>query len=245
MTSALRRGLLVPTVFAVIGFVVLTGLGVWQLERKVWKEDLLATLAARLAAPPSPLPPSSAWASLDRKDDEFRRVTFHAEFRPEQAALVYATPSALRPDVRGTGFWVFAPARLADRSVVVNRGFVPESRKNAGSDPAPSGVVEITGILRWPESPSLFAPAGDLRQNVWFIRDHAAIAATKKWGAVAPFYIDMEAPQPPGALPRVAPIGAVKLPNNHLQYALTWFGLAGCLAGVYLVWLLGRRRRAA
>ena len=244
MTSTGRRGLILPTLFVIGGLAILIGLGVWQLERKVWKEGLLAALAARLAAAPEALPPPSRWSSLDRQHDEFRRVSVRAAFQPGQEALVYAMASALRPDVKGLGYWVFAPARLANgRVVVVNRGFVPDGRKDAASRVPAAGPVDITGILRWPESHGLFTPDDDPRVNVWYVRDPAAIAAAKNWGAIAPFYIDMEAPQPPGGLPHVAPIATVRLSNNHLQYALTWFGLAACLVGVFAVSLFGRRRR--
>ena len=238
-----RRGIVFPTAVAVTGCAVLIALGVWQLERRAWKDSLTAALSERIAAAPQSLPPPARWPSLDAQRDEFRRVTFTAEFQPGQEALVYATTSALRPDVKGYGYWVFAPARLPGGDiVVVNRGFVPADRKDAASHAPPSGSVAIAGLMRWPEARGLFTPADDPRGNVWYVRDPAAIAAAKNWGAVAPFHVDMEAPPPPGGLPRVAPIASVRLPNNHFQYALTWFGLAAALAGVYLVWLTRQRR---
>jgi surfeit locus 1 family protein len=246
MTDGRKRGLVFPTVFALGGIVVLIGLGVWQLERLQWKEGLIATLAARLAAGPVALPPPPRWPALTQANDEFRRVNFSADFTTGQEALVYATGTALRSDVKGPGYWVFAPARLAGGgTVIVNRGFVPADRKAAESRPqsAADGVVDVTGLMRWPEPRGMFTPNDDARGNVWYARDPAAIAAAKGWGAVAPFYIDMEAPQRQGGLPRVAPIRTITLTNNHLQYALTWFALAAGLAGVYLVWLFGRRRR--
>ena len=119
-------GLFIP---AVIVFAVLIALGTWQLQRKAWKEDLIATLTERLAAPPGALPAPANWPRLDRDDTEYRRVAFTATFDDSKEALVYAAASAFRPDVSGPGYWVFAPARLADGSVVmVNRGFVPQNR---------------------------------------------------------------------------------------------------------------------
>lgn len=247
-----NRGLVIPTLMAVGGLVVLIGLGVWQLERKAWKEGLIATLAARLSARPVAIPPPLRWPALRQDNDEFRRVTFSVEFRPGEEALVYATGSALRADIKEPGYWVFAPARLAGGgTVVVNRGFIPAARKeltNRGQDAAQSGeagIIDVTGIMRWPEQRGLFTPADDTRGNVWYARDPASMSAAKNWGSVAPFYIDMEAPQPAGGLPRVAPVTSIRLTNNHLQYALTWFGLAAGLAGVYLVWVFGRRRKRA
>lgn len=132
MTDDRKRGLVFPTVFALGGIVVLIGLGVWQLERLQWKEGLIATLAARLAAGPVALPPPPRWPALTQANDEFRRVNFSADFTTGQEALVYATGTALRSDVKGPGYWVFAPARLAGGgTVIVNRGFVPADRKAA------------------------------------------------------------------------------------------------------------------
>jgi surfeit locus 1 family protein len=96
--------------------------------------------------------------------------------------------------------------------------------------------------MRWPESRGLFTPADDPKTNVWYLRDPIAMAATKKWAAPAPFFIDQETPVPPGGLPKPGKL-SVELSNNHLQYAITWFGLALALAGVYGVWLTGRIRR--
>jgi surfeit locus 1 family protein len=239
------RGILEPTIFAIVGIAILAGLGLWQLDRKVWKENLIAAMTERLAREPADLPARDRWAHLLQGREEFARVGFPAEFLPGQEALVYSAGSALRPDVKGAGYFVFAPARLAGGSlVIVNRGFVPLDRKDAASraEGAPHGSVDIVGIVRWPETRGLFTPADDVAGNVWYLRDIAAIAAAKKWPAAAPFYIDQESPVPPGGLPLPGKL-QVNLPDNHLQYAITWFGLALALAGVYLVWVIRRLRR--
>jgi cytochrome oxidase assembly protein ShyY1 len=98
--------------------------------------------------------------------------------------------------------------------------------------------------MRWPEAPGLFTPQAEPQNNVWYLRDSTAIAAAKKWNFNAPFYIEQEAPAPPGGLPKPGKL-VVALPDNHLQYAVTRFGLALGLAGVYVVWLAGRPRRKA
>ena len=224
---------------------ILIGLGIWQLDRKTWKENLIATVTTRIARAPENLPPRASWPRLLPEGNEYTRVTFPAEFLPGEEALVYTAGSPFRPDVKGPGYWLFAPAQLAGGSiVVVNRGFVPLERKDAASRAggAPRGIVEIVGVLRWSETRGLFTPADDPKTNVWYLRDLKAMAAEKKWATAAPFYIDQEAPVPPGALPLPAKI-EVTLSNNHLQYAITWFGLALGLAGVYVVWIAGRLRR--
>ncbi len=238
-----RRGVIEPTLFAICGIAVLCALGFWQLERKTWKENLIDTVTQRINAPPAGLPPRERWPKLAADSDEYRHVTFPAEFIDDEA-LVYTAGSAFRPDVTGPGFWVLSPARLLGGSVVVvNRGFVPADRKNVRDRPngMQTGIVDITGAMRWPEARGLFTPADEPQNGIWYVRDPKLIAEAKHWGAVAPFLVDMEAPQPPGGLPRPGRL-VVKLPDNHLQYAITWFGLAGGLAGVYLAWLIARRR---
>lgn len=242
-----RGGVLEATVFAVVGVAILIGFGIWQLDRKVWKESLIAALTERLAKAPENLPPRDDWPRLVPEANEFRRVTFPAEFLAGEEALVYGAGSSLRSDVKGAGYWVFAPARLPGGSVViVNRGFVPLDRKepDTRTTGAPRGSIDIVGNLRWPETRSLFTPADDPKTNVWYLRDTKAMAAAKKWAVAAPFYIDQEAPVLAGGLPLPGKL-EVRLSNNHLQYAVTWFGLALALAGVYVVWLAGRLRRRA
>ncbi len=197
-------GLLLP---ALLAFIVLIGLGTWQVERKAWKEALIAALTERLGAPPQALPAPATWQNLDPASDEYRRVKFTALFDHAAEALVYGAASAFRPDVSGPGYWVFTPARLTDGSLVmVNRGFVPEDRKDPESraEGQVSGPVEIVGALRWPDTRHWFTPNDDAAHNLWFNRDPQAIAAAKGLGAVAPFFVEMEAPVPPGGLPSPA-----------------------------------------
>ena len=237
------RSLVIP---ATIAFALLIGLGTWQLQRKAWKEGLIAALTVQLAAPPIALPAASTWPHLDENVLQYHRVTLTAQFDNAKEALVYAIPSAFRPDVQeaGPGYWVFTPARLTDGSVViVNRGFVPEGRQDSKSRPQGeiAGPVTIVGALRWPDTRHWFTPADDPAHNLWFSRDPAAIAAAKGLGPVAPFYVEQESPAPPGGLPQPGRL-VVSLPDNHLQYALTWYGLALVLAGTFVSWALASRR---
>ena len=249
-------GLLIP---AILAFAILIALGVWQIERKAWKEGLIASLTERLAAPPVALPAANAWPQLDRASDEYRRVKFSAQFDNSREALVFAAASAFRPDVAdaGPGYWVMTPARLAGGSIViVNRGFIPDGRRDPKSRPGGelSGPINITGALRWPNDRHWFTPNDDPAHNLWFTADPAAIAAAKGIGQemrqgmrqgmgqgdVAPFYVEQEIPVPPGGLPQPGRL-IVNLPDNHLQYALTWFGLAAVLAGVFVSWAFTSR----
>jgi|HubBroStandDraft_2_1064218.scaffolds.fasta_scaffold68388_2 surfeit locus 1 family protein len=230
-------GLLVP---AILAFATLISLGVWQLQRKAWKEGLIASLTELLGTEPQMLPAAAAWPQLDQARDEYRRFTFSAVFDNSREALVFAAASAFRPDVAdaGPGYWVLTPARLADGSIViVNRGFVPDGRKDPKTrlEGEVSGPVDITGAMRWPDGRHWFTPSDDSAHNLWFVRDPAAIAAAKGLDTVAPFYVEQEVPVPPGGLPQPGKL-VVNLPDNHLQYALTWFGLAAVLAGVFISW---------
>jgi surfeit locus 1 family protein len=167
-----RGGLAVPAAVALAALVVLLGLGTWQIERKAWKENLIATLDRRLNDAPIALPPPSEWAAMIPDNSEFTRVRLHVEFPKAAEALVYTSASAIRDDVKGAGYFVFAPARLdSGRQVVVNRGFVPDR-----SYPAASGAGDIVGALRWPETPSAFVSAHDVAGDIWTVRDPSAMA---------------------------------------------------------------------
>jgi surfeit locus 1 family protein len=237
-------GLLIP---AIVAFIVLIGLGTWQIQRKAWKEGLIAALHAQLAAPPIALPAPATWANLDRKAEEYRRVTFSATFDNAKEALVFAAPSSFRPDVSGPGYWVFTPAHLADgKTVIVNRGFVPDGRQNPQTRPAGqvAGPVAIVGSLRWPDERHWFTPADEPTKNLWFAADPQAIAAAKGLGQVPAFYIEQESPVPPGGLPKPGKL-MVTLPDNHLQYALTWYGLALVLVIMFASWAFSSAREQA
>jgi surfeit locus 1 family protein len=246
-SGGLRSGVVLPVVFALVALVTFIGLGTWQLQRKSWKEALIATLEQRLAASPAELPPRGRWPSLDPSDEEFRQVKFSAALMPGQEALVYGSGSALRSDVSGPGYWVFAPARLAGGSlVVVNRGFVPEGWQDPKSRSAGeiTGAVDMVGVMRWPEPRGFFSAKDDAARNLWFVRDQLAIAAAKNWGEVAPFYVELESPQPSGGLPRAGAL-KVKLRNVHLQYAMTWYALAVIVVVMFGFWLRARARAGA
>jgi surfeit locus 1 family protein len=237
------KRLLVPSVAAFCALAVLVGLGTWQVQRKAWKEALIATITERFAAPPARLPPPAEWPRLDPANDEFRRVAFAAEWLNDKEALVYTTGSSLRADASGPGYWVFTPARLPGGIVMVNRGFVPEGRQDPATraEGQTAGPVDIVGVMRWPEKPGPFTPAGDPTKNLWFARDPAAMAEAKGLGPVAPFYVEQESPSVAGGLPQVGKLQP-SLPNNHFGYAITWYGLALVLAGSFGVWAAGRWR---
>jgi surfeit locus 1 family protein len=228
------------SLLALAAFVTLIGLGTWQFDRKAWKEALIDALEERVSAQPVPLPAPERWAMLDPDTDEFRRMTFAATIAPEREALVYSSGSSVRPDVSGPGYWVFAPAELPGGGVVVvNRGFVPEGQQDRKTHMPPAGRLQLVGALRWPEPRGVFAPKDDPARNLWFVRDHLAMAQAMGWGKAAPFYLELETST--GPLPRAGRLTPT-LRNEHLQYALTWYGLAIVLAAVFAFWLRSRWR---
>lgn len=235
-----RRSSVGMSVFTLVVIGALIGLGVWQLQRRVEKHALIAALTDRLGAAPVALLPPDRWDALSPEHDEFRRVTVTATFREAPDAKVYATGSALRTDVATLGTFVFAPATLVDgaTTLVVDRGFAPDGAKVATP---PHEPVTLTGYIRFPEKSGWITPAPDVGKRLWFARDHIEMAKALSWGAVAPFYLDLESPAPISGLPKPGPL-EVHQRDDHLQYAITWFGLAAAVAIAFAVWLLGRAR---
>ncbi|HET7884925.1 MAG TPA: SURF1 family protein [Bradyrhizobium sp.] len=229
---------------------VFVGLGVWQLQRRVEKHALIAALTERLAVEPVPLPPASEWNKLTPEKDEFRRVRFKATFGAGPDAMVYSAGSAVRDDVSGPGTWAFMPARLTSGEVVViNAGFVQntmQDRTEQDRDVArllTGGPTDFTGYIRFPEHAGWLTPAANFTKRLWFARDHLDMSHALGWGQAAPFYIDLELPVPPSGIPKPGPL-QVHLKDDHLQYAITWFVLAGAVMVAFAVWWRAKRFRA-
>lgn len=222
-------------------------LGVWQLQRRVAKHELIAALTERLAAAPIALPPPAQWGALSAARDEFRRVSFTATYLPLPDAMVYSSGSAVRKDASGPGTWAFLPARLASGElVVIDAGFVENTMQDRNVEDravkklVTGAPVALTGYLRFPEAPGWLTTAENRDKRLWFVRDHPAMAGALGWGAVAPFYVDLEQPAPANGIPRPGPLD-VHLKDDHLQYAITWFALAAAVLIAFGVWARGRR----
>jgi surfeit locus 1 family protein len=231
------RGLLLPGLFAALGLAVLLGLGFWQLERLAWKTDLIARVEARAQAAATPIPAENEWGSVSAERDEYRRVIARGVLRHDYEVQVYTVVSEEPGRHAGPGYWVLTPLELPSGAIViVNRGFVPQDKKDPATrkEGQVQGEVTITGLLRTPEEAGFFTPANDPARNAWYRRDPAEIAHALGLSRVAPFTIDAGATPNPGGLPEGGRT-RVRFPNNHLQYALTWFGLAAALAGVFAV----------
>lgn len=237
--------LLLPALLTALGTLVLCGLGSWQIARMSEKQAYIARLSEQAAGAPAPMPPSSEWGRLSPAALDLTHVAAEGSYVGDGFASVRTTIASGPPGSRqlsGFGRWIFQGLRLADGGVVlVNRGFVPESRLREVQ--ASSGPVRVTGFLRAPEGRNSFTPTDLPAQREFFTRDPAAIAASLGLPG-APFYLEAER-QGDGLTP---PAGVdvreliARIPDNHLSYALTWFGLAATLIGVFAAWAWQGRR---
>ncbi|PDT18757.1 hypothetical protein CO670_01305 [Rhizobium sp. J15] len=222
----------------------LAALGTWQVQRLTWKRDLIARVDERVHAVPVPVPapPAADWGKINAAGDEYRRVTATGTLANDKETLVYASTAL------GPGYWVMTPLMLADgATILINRGFVPTDRRDTASrrEGELPGQVEITGLIRMTEPKGSLLQANDIAADRWYSRDVAAIAQKRGVNAVAPYFIDADATPNPGGLP-VGGLTVIHFPNNHLVYAVTWYGLAAMVLAL-LVFILrgeiGRGRR--
>ncbi|SCY89009.1 SURF1 family protein [Microvirga guangxiensis] len=229
------RSLLIPGVAALIALAILLSLGTWQMQRKAWKESLIQQIETRAYGEPGAILPESEWARWHADQDEFRKVRVTGTFLHDLEAHVYGLAPGTRQGAPIQGYYILTPLRLATGGIVmINRGFVPTDLKNPATRPQsqPSGQVTVTGLVRAPEARNIFTPNDDLARNLWFARNPQAIAAARGLESVAPFLIDADATPNPGGWPRGGQT-PLTLPNNHLQYAVTWYGIALTLVAVF------------
>ena len=207
--------------------VVLLGLGTWQVERLHWKQGILAQFAQAERGPPAPLGPNpTPWT----------KVAVTGELRNDLSALYGA-------EVRDTstgptlGNDLIVPLiRPGQPPVLIDRGWVPGARGHQLDQP--TGPVTVTGYVHPADAPSLFSATDDMVGRQFFTLDPAAIGRALGLGHVAPFTIVAlsSTPNAPGIWP--APAQHLPQPsNNHLSYAITWYGLAAALVVVFSLWV--------
>lgn len=224
---------------------VLLGLGFWQLERLEWKEALIEAATARPNDPAVPAPGPMAWP-LDMGEWNYRRVALTGRYTDGEI-LAWTTLSEPRGPLGGMGYFILTPFVTNDGfTVLVNRGFVPDAlgEPSVRHEAAPpEGPVTVEGIVRRDDPPNFVTPEPDRTDGIWFSRHIATMAQhLNVTGPVAPYNVDLVANEtPPGGLPQAGE-SQVTFSNNHLQYAVTWFGLALCLIGVVTVALVRRGR---
>jgi surfeit locus 1 family protein len=232
-----------PTLFLIPTLAMLIGLGVWQLERRVWKTDLIDRIEHGLAAAPAPLPAVPRDSGSGSGDDpafDYRHVTVTGHFDQSHEFRLLA-----RVHDGTAGVQVVSPLIRDDGgpAVMVNRGWVPlgADGKPAAHDAPPAGLVTVEGVARRPLPQGWMQPANNAATNEWFWVDLPAMAAAAELAGAAPVVLEL----PPGPDPARPPIGGqtiVELPNDHLQYAITWFSFAAILIAIYLLHHLRRGR---
>ncbi len=215
-----------------LAFLGFCALGVWQVQRLAWKLDLIDRVESRIHAEPVAAPAREEWAKVTRERDEYRRVRIEGRYLLDRDTPVDALTQ------RGAGDWILSPLQANDGSIVlVNRGFVPDDAQAA---PVPAGQTGVIGLLRISEPRGRILRRNEPAQDRWFSRDVQAIAAARGLRDVAPYFIDTEFDPAAPAWPRGG-MTVVSFRNHHLQYALTWFGLA--LLTAYAIWRFAREGR--
>jgi len=246
------RKLLIPTIAAAAALFVLLNLGFWQLDRLAWKEHLIDQVEQGVSKDPVAAPGPDAWGTLEETDD-YRHVEVTGEFLPD-AVYYYIALSDPAGPVGGPGEMAYAPFRTSEGwTVLVNRGFLPQDLPANLRQKAlvpPEGQMELTGLLRLSEKPNWTTPEPNPADRIWFARDTDAMGEALGLDAagLAPYSIDLDAAFTPSAgLPQAGET-IVRFKNDHLGYALTWFGLAATLVGVFLTYaasILWPRNRQA
>lgn len=242
MFATLREKRLVwPAVATLVAFLLLISLGRWQLDRLAWKDGLIAAIETRTKEEPVELLNAYSASYPSDLGFEYMRVKARGRFLHSKERYFYA------PDAdAGPGFEVYTPFVMdAGPVVFVNRGYVPEEKQNPATRAAGlvEGDVEVVGLLRGPGSKGFFTPDNDPARNLWFWRDPAGLAASafgNRAKYVLPVFLDAE-PANPGGWPKGGAT-RLELPNRHLEYALTWFGLAAALLGVFSAFAVSRLR---
>lgn len=232
---------------------LLAGLGVWQLQRLAWKQELLARVERARSGEPQPAPGPAQWPELSTARDEYRRIEVRGRYAHPLGTRVRAIT------VLGSGYWLLTPLLTDDGWwLLVNRGFVPPALPGGGAVAIdePPGAQQVVGLLRFSEPGGSLLQSNQPAQDRWYARDVAAIAAARGIGPaarpgqpVAPYFVDAVATaapaSPPGGWPRPG-LTVLSFSNNHLGYALTWFALAAMVVGgAILVLRFEWRRRGA
>lgn len=238
------RSLAAPFLATLAALAILLSLGVWQLERKAWKEDLLRQIEARAHGEPGEVAAERDWPGWRAAEDEFRRVHLEGDFQADRLIALNGL-AELRPRQATQGFYLFVPLKRADGSLVmINRGFVPAPLRDAtlAALRAAPARASVTGLVRAPETRGWFMPENIPAGEHWWVRNLDDMARARGLERLAPFYVDADSTPNPDGWPRGGQT-QLALRNDHLQYALTWFGLAAALVVVFAVFARSRLSR--
>ncbi len=219
------RRVLFLLIFGVAGLAILLSLGTWQMRRLAWKEGLLAEIDNRIAGATVPLP-----ALPDPDQDKYLPVAITGVFDTQELHVLVSVKMV------GPGYRIIAPfVTDSGRRVLVDRGFVSTEAKQAARAPGP---LEVSGNLHWPDEIDGYTPEPDRNSNIWFARDVPAMAAEL---GTEPVLVIARSRTDPGVTP--LPVASAGIPNDHLQYAITWFGLALVWVAMTLLFLWRSRAR--
>lgn len=244
INQATRNVLIAVILLSAFG--LLLSLGTWQMQRLAWKEGLLAELDRNLKAEPLQLDRIIS-AANSGDDIEYKPVTVSGTFDHSKEQHFFATHEGR------VGYYVYTPLTFGQGVIFINRGFVPFDFKEPITrlDGQIEGFVTITGLARkmLDHKPSFLVPNNTLEQNIYYWKDLRAMAANAELSYNDPtlvkFFIDADVMSSPGTRPGLYPIGGVTiidLPNNHLQYAFTWYGLAATLLVVVIYYRFRKMR---
>ncbi len=206
-------------IFSLAGLGVLLWLGTWQVQRLAWKQEILAEIDSRIAAEPVPLP-----QQVSEDADKYLPVTISGDMEPGEIHVLVSVKQV------GAGYRIIQSFSTEDRTILVDRGFVPTTAKQTERL---TGSMEVTGNLHWPDEIDSYTPEADINSNIWFARDVPNLAAAL---GAEPILLIARSQTDPGVTP--LPVDTAGIPNDHLQYAITWFGLAFVWAAMtgYFLW---------
>ena len=223
------RRFLFLLIFGIVGVGILVSLGNWQVRRLAWKQGVLAEIEARIAAEPVALP-----AEPDPERDRYLAVRVTGTMAPQELHVLVSTRDY------GAGYRIISPFVTEDgRRIMIDRGFVPTAAKD---QPRQTGAMEVTGNLHWPEEIDSFTPDPEPAQNIWFAREVPVLAEALD---TEPVLLIARSQTDPKVLP--LPVDTAGIPNDHLQYAVTWYGLAlvWALMTFYFLWRTRARSRSS
>ncbi|MFP5510266.1 MAG: SURF1 family protein [Alphaproteobacteria bacterium] len=205
---------LLPLIFGLLGTVVLVGLGVWQMQRLDWKEAILADIDARITAAPVALPDQP-----DPQADRYLPVTVTGVLQDPAIRVLVSQKQV------GAGYRIIRPMQVGERLIMVDLGFLPIQSPTPA---VPSDPVTVQGNLHWPDEVDSYTPAPDLDAEIWFARDLSLMADHL---GTAPVLVVARSTSLPDSALAPLPVDTSGIPNDHLGYAVTWFGLA-------IVWVM-------
>ncbi|WGV16521.1 SURF1 family protein [Fuscovulum ytuae] len=221
----MTRRMIIPLLIGLLGGAILISLGLWQVQRLAWKQSVLAEIDARIADAPIPLP-----AAPDPEADRYLPVTATGRFTGEHLDVLVSRKQ-IGPGVRVVEVFETTDARR----ILVDRGFLRQDVRNA---PRVSGPASVEGNLHWPDEVDSYTPTPDATTGLWFARDVAAMA--EALNTEATFIV---ARRPTGGEIEPMPVDSSGIPNDHMNYAITWFSLAAVWLGMtaYLLWRIRQR----